>query len=253
MPLIVNADDFGKTSQINKAVCECFEKGLINRTTVMVNMPYAKEAYEISKEHGFSDRVGLHINLTQGKPLTERISKNPYFCDENGEFNAAFYHNRLMRLHMDSESVSQIEEEIKAQIEKYHELGFGLNHLDSHHHSHTNYPVLKAVRRLSKTYSFSSIRLSRNLYKGGNPLNRIYKKFYNHAVSRCTKNVTDYFGSYTDVMNYFSEAGNFSEQRFLDFVSKYSIEIMVHPDYDEDGGLMDTGVGKMGTLLHDVK
>ena len=47
MGLIINADDFGKNQNVNKAITECFNKGLINQTTVMVNMPGIYEAVEL--------------------------------------------------------------------------------------------------------------------------------------------------------------------------------------------------------------
>ena len=39
--VIINADDFGYSSQVNEAVAECFRTGVINRTTIMVNMSAA--------------------------------------------------------------------------------------------------------------------------------------------------------------------------------------------------------------------
>ena len=40
--MVINADDFGYSESVNKAISDCFEKGLINRTTIMVNMPQAE-------------------------------------------------------------------------------------------------------------------------------------------------------------------------------------------------------------------
>ena len=70
MALIVNADDFGLNEIENRAIAEAFEKGLIDRTTLLVNMPFAEDAMRLASEKGFADRVGLHVNLTSGRPLT---------------------------------------------------------------------------------------------------------------------------------------------------------------------------------------
>lgn len=245
MSLIVNADDFGKSEEVNRAIVECFEKGYINRTTVMVNMPFAKQAFVLAKEHGFADKVGLHINLTEGKPLTEGIKLNEDFCSD-GVFTAAFYKSTMKRLRMDNDSIRDITSEIRAQIEEYKQLGFTLNHLDSHHHVHTNYPVYKALRSLSKDYDFSSIRLSRNLYEGGSRLNRIYKNIFNRSIKKICGNTTDYFGSFIDAAQYFASEGNTPKgddatAKFSSFCSKYDLEIMVHPMY-KNGELMDTDI-----------
>ena len=78
--MIINADDFGYSAEVNEAVSECFRAGVINRATIMVNMPGAEEAARIARENGFFDRVGLHINLTEGKALTDECAASE-LCD----------------------------------------------------------------------------------------------------------------------------------------------------------------------------
>lgn len=243
MSLIVNADDFGISADANRAITQCFNKGYINRTTVMVNMPFAVEGYEISQKNGFTEKVGLHINLTAGTPLSDDIKSNPYFCDEEGNFNAAFYHNTKLRLKMDDKSVFDMEKEIEAQLKMYRELGFTLNHVDSHHHAHTNLPVYKALKNLSSVYKFSSIRLSRNLYKDGSFLKDAYKKYYNNKIKKICESTTDYFGSYEDAATYFIYPNDINScKNFSAFCNKYDLEIMVHPMFDKDGFLSDSGI-----------
>lgn len=240
MNLVVNADDFGISEEVNKAIAECFEKGYIDRTTIMVNMPYAREAAVIAEKNGFTDRVGIHINLTAGKPLTEGIAGNAYFCDESGQFNAAFYRNTRLRLHMDRKTVNDIYEEIKAQYEEYLRLGFTLRHVDSHHHVHTNYPVLKALKKVSSKYPLESVRLSRNLYVGGSFPSVCYKKFYNRCLKKICRTTTDYFGSFSDAKTYFDKKTDGSTDTVRKFITDNTLEIMVHPMYSEDGILVDT-------------
>lgn len=259
MALIVNADDFGKSPEVNKAIAECFNKGYINRTTVMVNMPYAEEAFDIAKENGFIDKVGLHINLTEGRPLSDSIKLNSDFCNMEGVFTAAFYRSTKKRLHMDKESVSDITEEVKAQIDKYLSLGFTLKHIDSHHHVHTNYPVYKSLKILSRYYNFSSIRLSRNLYRGGSLFNRTYKSFINKKFRQICNHTTDYFGSFKDVVDYFATG---SDEQIVDsttnivndFCVKHDLEVMVHPMYSKEGVLVDSDIPfEREILLYEVR
>ena len=81
--MILNADDFGYSRSVNRAIADCFARGLINRTTIMVNMPFAEEAAQLAREGGFFDCVGLHINLTEGKALSAECAASE-LCDENG-------------------------------------------------------------------------------------------------------------------------------------------------------------------------
>ena len=92
--LIVNADDFGLTESCTKAIAEAFRLGLISSTTACANGEAIENAYRIANENGFLDRVGIHINLTEGAPLTEGIKNDPFFC-ESGVFHGKI--NRLKK------------------------------------------------------------------------------------------------------------------------------------------------------------
>ncbi len=234
MGLIRNADDFGKSREVNRAITECFAKGYIDRTTLMVNMDAAEEAVQIAKREGFADRVGIHLNLTEGTPLTEPIRSNPLLCDANGNYHAAFRQTTKYRLYMDQLSKDEIYTELDAQLARYADWGLTLFHVDSHHHVHTDYPVYCVLKQLAKKYSFSSIRISRNLYHGGSALNGLYKGWYNKAVRRLCETTSDYFGSYPDLTDYQTERQNTL------LVQNRAVEIMMHPMYDAAGNLADT-------------
>lgn len=235
MGLIVNADDFGRSESVNRAVCEAFKEGRVNSTTLMANMPAAAEAYELAKEGGFVDKVGIHLNITEGMPISQGIRNNPLICGYDGTFNQAFYHNTKYRLYMDRQSIDQIKDEFDAQIRRFLELGFTSMHIDSHHHVHTNYPVFTALKELGEIYDFAYIRLSRNLYRGGSPANRIYKRFFNRSVKKLAHTTSDLFGSYKDFSSY-------PREELMSLVKNKTIEIMIHPMYGEDRALMDTDI-----------
>ncbi len=249
MALIVNADDFGKDHDINRAICEAFANGYITSTTLMANMPGAHEAYELASDNGFLGKVGIHLNITEGMPLTGGIRNNPLICASDGSFNQAFYHNTKYRLYMDEQSVGQIRDELDAQIGLFLELGFKKLHVDSHHHVHTNYPVYRALKQLSRKYDFEYIRLSRNLYKGGSLFNSIYKFFYNSSVRRLAADTSDRFGSYKDYLCFFGldpmregDRAKAMPAAMEQLVKDSKVEIMVHPMYDENGVLVDTDI-----------
>lgn len=226
MKYVVNADDFGIDESVSAAILECFKRGFIDRTTMMVNMPYSSEAAQLAREEHIADKVGLHINLTSGVPLTNPIRNNPLICDSKGLFNAAFARSTKYRLYLDEQTVGQIKDEIRAQIEKYISFNFTLMHVDSHHHVHNDYPVFRALKALSREYDFSSVRIAKNLYNGGNPVNRVYKSLYNSSLKKICAHTGDYFGAFHDLKSYSGK------------LTKGSTEIMVHPMY-MDGRLID--------------
>lgn len=70
---IVNADDFGASPSINQAIDYAFKEGIINRATLMVNMPYAQDAVQLAIDGGYIDKIGLHLCLDTGEQRLKSI------------------------------------------------------------------------------------------------------------------------------------------------------------------------------------
>ena len=231
--MVINADDFGYSESVNKAISDCFAKGLINRTTIMVNMPHAKAAAELAKEKGFFDKVGLHINLTEGKALSDECAASA-LCDENGYFKGTFHVPFKSRLYLPGNIKRAIFAEADAQIKKYMEMGFPLMHADSHNYTHSYLSVYSEVSKLLRKYNFKSTRISRNVSSEGFSLPfKLYKEVFNRLIRNLktsngkTIHTDQYFGSVQD----FNDCSNKAD-------IKHSLELMTHPDYI-DGVLTD--------------
>lgn len=231
MALTVNADDFGFSESVNTAIAEAFAKKLIDRTTLMANMPCARKAMELARKEGFSDKVWIHVNLTSGHPLVEELSKDAVMCDPAGEFSADFARNMKTRFHLPKETSSLVEKEIRAQFDMYRELGGTLWHVDSHHYVHTDPSIWKILKKVIEDYPVTSVRLTRNMFTGGSRLMHIYKSMLNRSIRRFCAGNPVYFGSAEDYASYFADPAAAS--------AKYDIEVMVHPVYDESGTLCD--------------
>ena len=231
MAIIVNADDFGMSKSVNDAIAEAFGSKLIDRTTLMVNMPYAEDAMEIARQNGFADKVGIHINLTSGKPVSPEIAGDRIMCGENGEFTANFARNIRTRFFLPKRTGNNVETEIRAQFDRYRKLGGTLWHVDSHHYVHTDPSIWRILKKVLKDYPVTSVRLGRNMYRGGNPLMHLYKLILNSSIRRFCKGNPRYFGSAQDYREYITGSAE-------DF-KKTETEIMVHPVYDDNGCLCD--------------
>ena len=231
MALIVNADDFGLNESVNAAIADAFEQHLIDRTTMMVNMPSAADAMELAEDKGFAGSVGLHLNLTSGRPLTEELASDPLICSPSGEFTADFARNMKTRFFLPAVTSKRIEKELCAQLDEYGKLGGTLWHIDSHHHVHTDPSIWRILKKILPDYPVSSVRLGRNMYRGGNPLMHLYKRMLNTSINQFCKNQTDYFGSVADYEAFFTGK--------IDNSSRNDIEVMVHPVFDGEGKLCD--------------
>lgn len=136
LQLIINADDFGLTPGCNAGIIRAMTQGIVSDTTLMVNTAYTADAVTRLKNHGIS-RVGLHLNLTFGKPLLPAAAV-PSLVDGSGFFRRGVeYAVPLM-------DPAEAQRELSAQVETFLATGLGLTHLDSHHHVHS-YPKIFAI------------------------------------------------------------------------------------------------------------
>lgn len=219
--MIVNADDFGLTESCTRAIAEAFRQGLISSTTACANGEAIEAAYQIAVENDFLRCVGIHINLTEGSPLTEEMKTDPFFC-ENGVFRGRI--NRLKK--PSKQTLAHLEAEVIAQIERLKAIGFPISHADSHHHIHTSVFLIGTIEKILKRYGITKIRLHRNFgairfYK------KIVKNRFNKGLQKNGFVTTQKMGSFADL------------QAMPEIAKAYLTEIMVHPDFDRDGILVD--------------
>jgi len=87
--VIINADDFGLCDGVNKAVAQAHTDGVLTSATIMANMPAADEAVKIAKKLP-NLGVGVHLNLTEGRPLSKDTSIGR-LLDTDGQFASSLF------------------------------------------------------------------------------------------------------------------------------------------------------------------
>lgn len=151
MQLIINADDLGYSPHRDAAIFELFRTGNITAASLIVNGPTATAASERARLVGLP--IGLHLNLTEGEPLTTGLA---------GADGKMAYKMEFRRLaHCASKSfLEAVDEEVAAQLERFKALtGAYPKHVDGHQHVHIlpNMPTLMAP--VFKLYGVQSIRI----------------------------------------------------------------------------------------------
>jgi predicted glycoside hydrolase/deacetylase ChbG (UPF0249 family) len=158
--LIVNGDDFGFNREITDGIIECHAKGILTSTTLMVNMPAAEYAVEEGKKYP-NLSVGIHLNLTLGRPLSP-LEKIPTLIGSDGHFkNQAEMFKLAQWRRLSSE---QVERELSAQIEKFLSLGIIPSHCDSHHHVADCLQIFPIKLKLLEKYNIKRLRTQRGFY-----------------------------------------------------------------------------------------
>lgn len=153
--LIINADDFGMTRGINRAIAECHERGILTSTTIIANGDAFEDAVAFATRLS-SLAVGVHLNLSQGKPAAPPGEVSS-LLNSRGEL---FLKPPRLLHRLASKKVRpvHIERELRAQIRRAIDAGIAPDHLDGHLHTHVVPGVREIVIRLAKEFAISAVR-----------------------------------------------------------------------------------------------
>jgi predicted glycoside hydrolase/deacetylase ChbG (UPF0249 family) len=127
--VIIHADDLGETHAVNAAAMKAFEAGAINSASIMVPCPWFPEMADYAKSHPDAD-LGLHLTLTAERvyyrwgPVapTDTVTS---LVDSNGYY----YHDWTPQQQINP---TDVERELRAQIQRALAMGVHPTHLDSH-------------------------------------------------------------------------------------------------------------------------
>ena len=162
--VIINADDFGISKGVNEAVIRMHKAGNLTSASLMVTAKYVKDAVLKAKENP-SLKVGLHFNLTTGKSVLHPISL-PLLVNYEGEFKNGFVNLLLLSIFQRKQFLSEVDAEMKAQIELLKAYGITPLHIDGHRHVHYIFGVFEIAKKLAIKNKIPRIRvINENLIK----------------------------------------------------------------------------------------
>jgi hopanoid biosynthesis associated protein HpnK len=155
--LIINADDFGLTSGVNRAILEAYTSGVVTSTTLMANAAAFDEAVHLaSLTEQFE--VGCHVVLVDGSPVMGTLqvqtlidkAHGVHFRDSAASLGLAAWAGRVNTEHIAAEAT--------AQIGKLLSAGIKVTHLDTHKHVHMFPRVLEGVLLAAQACGVRAIR-----------------------------------------------------------------------------------------------
>lgn len=156
--LSVTGDDFGFSREVNRAVVEAFERGVLTSASLMVTGDAAAEAVALARSRpGLS--VGLHLVVVDGRSALPP-AELPRLVDDSGRFRGGPVAAGL-RYQFSREARRQVRREIRAQLECFAGTGLLLSHVDGHHHMHLHPVVLETLVELAEAFRIPAIRLPR--------------------------------------------------------------------------------------------
>jgi hopanoid biosynthesis associated protein HpnK len=154
--LIVNADDFGLTSGVNRAILELHAAGVLTSATLMANASATEEAVERAKGAPALG-VGCHVVLADGMPVMPADEIPSLIDGSSGALHTTLgaFVQRLLTGRIRSK---EIESEAVAQIKRIQGQGVHLTHIDTHKHTHMFPAVLRPVLRAAKACGIHMVR-----------------------------------------------------------------------------------------------
>jgi hopanoid biosynthesis associated protein HpnK len=154
--LILNADDFGLTAGVNRAIIELHRAGVLTSASLMARAAATNEAIELALAIP-SMGIGCHVALVDGEPVL-RAQNLPTLVDpRTGRFHPTLgvFLKLLLTGRIRS---SEIEAETAAQIALLQKRGLRLTHIDTHKHAHIFPAVLRPVLRAARAAGIRSVR-----------------------------------------------------------------------------------------------
>ena len=161
----MNADDFGLTGGVNRAIRELNRDGVLTSCTLMARAMATNEAIGIAQNTPLLG-VGCHVVLVDGEPVLSpqeipsladaapAVSSPGRFKKTLGSFLKPLLLGRI--------DLNEIEEEAAAQIARLQSQGIALTHVDTHKHTHMFPAVLRPVLRAAAR---AGIRVVRNPFE----------------------------------------------------------------------------------------
>ncbi|HEY2839106.1 MAG TPA: ChbG/HpnK family deacetylase [Pirellulales bacterium] len=152
MRVVLHADDFGQSAAVNDGILRGFDRGLLTSTSLLSNAPAAQQAIAawrrlarrqhagmiasaISRARLHDEPapfdLGVHLNLTQGRPLTgDRYP--PQLLDDSGRFPGVLRLFRRLRGQVSADVICAVRAELSAQISLLVDHGLRPTHLNGH-------------------------------------------------------------------------------------------------------------------------
>jgi len=181
--LIVNADDFGLTAGVNRAIVEAHNGGVVSSTTLMANGAAFADAVTAARSAP-NLSVGCHVVLVDGTPVSPPDAADTLVAIRSAEPDK-FYSSLsafAARAMLGGFDPDQLVAEVTAQIRKIQSTGLQVTHLDTHKHAHIFPEILVALLRAARICGVRAIRnpivpvkaLPARLFKGNRGLWKRY-------------------------------------------------------------------------------
>jgi hopanoid biosynthesis associated protein HpnK len=153
--LIVTADDFGASPEVNEAVERAHRDGILTAASLMVAGDAAADAVTRARTLPTLG-VGLHVVLVEGRPVlpADRI---PALIDATGNFRTDMARAGVT-IFASPAARRQLAAEIEAQFAAFAATGLTLDHVNAHKHFHLHPTIAGTILKIGQRYGMRAAR-----------------------------------------------------------------------------------------------
>ncbi len=152
--LIVNADDFGFTAGVNRAIVEAHVRGVVTSSTLMATGAAFEDAVQLAK-NAPNLSVGCHVVLIDGEPILDCEQIPTLTASQRFRDGLRMFALRALTHRIDKDEVAA---ETTAQIRKLQAAGVSVSHVDTHKHAHLFPQILRPLLRAASDCGVGAIR-----------------------------------------------------------------------------------------------
>jgi predicted glycoside hydrolase/deacetylase ChbG (UPF0249 family) len=156
MRLILNADDFGLTRGINRAIAELHAAGCLTSATLMAGGAAFDDAVTIARAHPTLG-IGCHVVLTDGRPISPPATIPTLLAPDRTHLRPKLT-GFLRDLLLNRIDPADIHRESLAQIRHLQQAGIHVTHLDTHKHTHIFPQVIRPLLAAAAEAGVPAIR-----------------------------------------------------------------------------------------------
>jgi len=234
--LIVNADDYGLTPGVSRAILDAHRDGIVTSTSVLALAPgfeptvgWLADAPDLG--------TGAHLAVVGEDPPLLSAREVPSLVDSRGRLNLS-WRQFLPRAAAGRIDADDLRRELGAQIERIRGAGVTIDHLDTHQNLHLWPSVRQVVMDLGEQHDIRVVRVTRSTARS--PVGVVVSRLARDLERRCDRSGWTYAAASTGL----DEAGNLHQRAMIDALRRLyatgaaSAELATHPGEDGDAALV---------------
>ena len=152
--LIINADDFGLTAGVNRAIAEAHSRGIVTSSTLMATGVAFDDAVALARQNPRLS-VGCHVLLVDGSPASPAADLPTLVNEKNFQNSLMKFVHAALRGRLNPKEITT---EVAAQIRKLQQAGVNVSHVDTHKHTHMFPAVLRPLLQAARQCGVRAVR-----------------------------------------------------------------------------------------------